>query len=85
MNAIPYTPIPGWFDLSRLNLPRAKMKQYAELQALGAEYQATRTYQMQYNRGQYEKLQELCAKMQIDLIMNYGALEQDMQAGEESR
>ena len=74
---IPYTPIKGWFDLSKLNLPKDKFKRYSELQRLGKHYQDTYQYQNLNNRIQLEKLKELCAIMQQDLILNYGALEQE--------
>ena len=70
-----YTPIKGWFDLSKLNLPPEKFKAYAELQVLGEQYQQTLQYQKECNSTQFEKLKELCAEMNIDLIVNYGALE----------
>lgn len=75
--AEPYIPLPGFFNLLNLDLPREKFNAYAELQKLGAEYQRTYAYQKQFNRAQLEKLKELCAEMNIDLIMNYGALEQE--------
>ncbi len=60
---IPYTPIKGWFDLSKLNLPKDKFKRYSELQRLGKHYQDTYQYQKLNNRIQLEKLKELCAIM----------------------
>lgn len=72
-----YVPINGWFDLSKLNLPKTKFKQYAELQRLGDEYQKKRDYYKKHNNAQWEQLKELCAKMNIDLILNYGALEKE--------
>lgn len=74
---IEYTPIPGWFDLSKLGLPKKKFEAYAEIQQLGQLYQDTYDYQKQFNNAQIERLQELCAVMQLDLILNYGALEVD--------
>ena len=32
--SISYTPIKGWFDLSKLDLPKEKSKAYSELQAI---------------------------------------------------
>ena len=77
---IQYKPIQGWFDLSKLNLPPKKFKCYAELQVLGENYQKTLQYQKEHNNAQLEKLKELCAEMNIDLIMNYGALEREREA-----
>lgn len=76
-NCIEYQPIPGWFDLSKLNLPKKKFKAYAELQRLGQLYQETYDYQKTHNSVQLEKLKELCAVMQLDLILHYNALEAD--------
>jgi len=76
-NSIEYKPIPGWFDLSKLNLPKKKFKAYAELQRLGQLYQEQYDYHKKYNRAQLEKLKELCAVMQLDLILHYNALEAD--------
>lgn len=70
-----YTPIKGWFDLSKLNLPKGKFKAYAELQQLGEYYQKTYAYQKKYNNAQLAVTKELCAEMQMDLITNYGALD----------
>jgi len=72
-----YVPTKGWFDLSKLNLPKDKFKAYAELQCLGENYQKTLQYQKEHNNVQFEKLKELCAEMNIDLILNYGALERE--------
>ncbi|HVI41970.1 MAG TPA: hypothetical protein VM577_15065 [Anaerovoracaceae bacterium] len=74
---IQYRPIKGWFDLQKLNLPPDKFKVYAQLQVLGEQYQQTFQYQKEYNSVQLEKIKELCAEMNIDLIMNYGALEKE--------
>lgn len=74
---IQYQPIKGWFDLSKLNLPRDKFKKYAELQVFGEHYQRTLQYQKEHNSVQLEHLKMLCAEMNIDLILNYGALEQE--------
>lgn len=82
MTVMPYTPIPGWFNLSKLNLPRKKFEAYRQLQVLGESYQKTLQYQKEYNSVQFEKLKELCAEMNIDLIMNYGALDMAAQAEE---
>lgn len=82
MKPIPYKPIPGWFDLSKLDLPREKIEIYRQLQVLGEQYQRTIQYQKEHNRPQFEKLKELCAEMNIDLILNYGALDKAAQAGE---
>ena len=81
MKAIPYRPIPGWFDLSQLDLPKWKFEEYRQLQVLGEQYQRTIQYQKDHNRAEFEKLKELCAEMNIDLILNYGALEEAAQAG----
>jgi len=70
-----YKPIPGWFDLSRLNLPKDKFEAYCQLQVLGEQYQKTIQYQKDNNKVQFEKLKELCAEMNFDLICNYGALD----------
>lgn len=75
--AVEYRPIKGWFDLSKLKLPLAKFKRYAELQVLGGQYQRTLQYQKDKNSAQLEKLKQLCAEMNLDLILNYGALEQE--------
>lgn len=72
-----YKPIPGWFDLSKLNLPPDKLKTYRELQVLGEQYQKTLQYQKDHNNAQLQKIKELCAEMNIDLILNYGALEKE--------
>ena len=82
MKSVPYRPIPGWFDLSKLNLPKEKFESYRQLQVIGEQYQRTIQYQRDYNKPQFEKLKELCAEMNIDLILNYGALEKASQAGE---
>lgn len=74
---VQYRPIKGWFDLSKLNLPPDKFKAYAQLQVLGEQYQQTFQYQKEHNSVQLEKIKELCAEMNIDLIMNYGALEKE--------
>ena len=50
---------------------------YAELQRLGQLYQEQYDYHKKYNRAQLEKLKELCAVMQLDLILHYNALEAD--------
>lgn len=76
-NAVQYRPIKGWFDLSKLDLPPDKFKAYSELQVLGEQYQQTFQYQKGHNSMQLEKIKELCAEMNIDLIMNYGALEKE--------
>lgn len=73
--ALHYLPIKGWFDLSKLSLPPDKFKAYAQLQVLGEQYQQTFQYQKEHNNVQLEKIKELCVEMNIDLIMNYGALE----------
>jgi hypothetical protein len=70
-----YKPIPGWFDLSKLGLPKRKFEAYRQLQVLGENYQKTLQYQKKHNKSQLEKLKELCAEMSIDLIVNYGALD----------
>lgn len=85
MKAAPYTPIPGGFDLSKLNLPKRKLEAYRELQVLGEEYQRKRQYYKKYNKVQHEMLEELLARMNLDLILNYGALEEAAQAGEGER
>lgn len=72
-----YYPINGWFDLSKLNLPSDKFKAYAQFQVLGEQYQRTLQYQKEHNSIQLDKIKELCAEMNIDLIMNYGALEKE--------
>jgi hypothetical protein len=77
MKTAPYRPIPGWFDLSKLNLPKEKFKAYSQLQVLGENYQKTLQYQKEHNKPQFEKLKELCAEMNLDLIINYGALERE--------
>lgn len=82
MKVVPYTPIPGWFDLSKLNLPKQKFEAYRQLQVMGETYQKTLQYQKAHNNAQLEKIKELCAEMNIDLIVNYGALEKATQAGE---
>lgn len=76
-NAVQYRPIKGWFDLSKLNLPPDKFKAYAQLQVLGEQYQQTFQYQKEHNFVQLEKIKELCAEMNIDLILNYEALEKE--------
>ena len=83
MKAVPYKPLPGWFDLSQLNLPKEKFEAYRQLQVLGEQYQRTVQYQKENNKPQFEKLKELCAEMNIDLILNYGALEKAQQAGKD--
>ncbi|WP_312942878.1 hypothetical protein [Oscillibacter sp.] len=85
MKPVPYKTIPGWFDLSRLYLPKGKFEAYRKLQVLGEQYQQTIQYQKEHNRTEFEKLKELCAEMNIDLILNYGALEEAAQAGEGGR
>jgi len=70
-----YVAIPGWFDLSKLDLPARKFNAYADLQKLGQQYQDTYAYQQQHNSRQLDELKELCALMQMDLIQNYYALE----------
>ena len=65
----------GWFDLSKLNIPTYKLRAYSKLQILGEHYQKTLQYQKQHNNIQLEKLKELCAEMNIDLILNYNALD----------
>lgn len=82
MKTAPYKPIPGWFDLSQLSLPKEKFEAYRQLQVLGEQYQRTIQYQKEHNKPQLEKLKELCAEMNIDLIVNYGALNVAAQAGE---
>ena len=77
MKRVAYTPMKGWFDLSKLNLPVKKFNAYAELQHLGNHYQQTYQYQKTYNSGQLAQLKELCAKMSLDLIENYGAIEKE--------
>lgn len=72
---IPYIPLEGWIDLSKLTLPAKKFKVYAKLQRLGDQYQRTYAYQKQHNEVQLKKLKNLCAEMQTDLIFNYHALE----------
>lgn len=72
-----YRPIKGWFDLSKLDLPKDKFSAYAQLQVLGEQYQQTLQYQKDDNPNQLAKLKELCAEMNLDLILNYGALEQE--------
>lgn len=81
MSTVPYKSIPGWFDLSKLNLPKAKFEAYRRLQVLGKQYQRTIQYQKEHNRPQFEKLKELCAEMNIDLILNFGALDKSAQVG----
>ena len=70
-----YVPRKGWFDLSRLNLPRYKFKVYAKLQELGQHYQDNIAYVKLHNAAQLEKVKDACAEMQMDLILNYNALE----------
>lgn len=70
-----YTPIEGWFDLSKLDLPTEKFNRYAKLQRLGDLYQRTIEYQRKNNNIQMQWLKSLCAEMQMDLICNYGAQE----------
>ena len=77
MRTIPYKPIPGWFDLSKLDLPKRKFEAYRQLQVIGENYQKTLQYQEEHNKVQLEKLKELCAEMNLDLIINYGALEKE--------
>ncbi|MDL2214409.1 hypothetical protein LJB76_02465 [Clostridia bacterium OttesenSCG-928-O13] len=69
--------MPGWFDLSKLNLPEKQLKLYAELQEIGQHYQETYAYQKKHNRASLENLKAYCAQMDFDLIMNYGALEKE--------
>lgn len=85
MSAVPCKPIPGWFDLSKLSLPKEKFEAYRQLQVLGEQYQRTIQYQKEHNKPQFEKLKELCAKMNIDLILHYGALDKAAQAVEGER
>lgn len=85
MKTVTYKPIRGWFDLSQLGLPKDKFETYRQLQVLGEQYQRTIQYQKEHNKPQLEKLKELCAEMNIDLILNYGALEKAAQSGEESK
>lgn len=66
---IPYAPIKGWIDLSKYNLSPRKLKAYGELQRLGNDYQETYGYQKQFNRTQLEKIKELCAEMQMDVVL----------------
>ena len=73
----PYKPVSGWFDLSKLDLPKDKLRTYTNLQKLGAEYQKTYAYQKRFNLIQLEQLKELCSQMELDLILNYGALESE--------
>lgn len=77
MKRVAYTPIKGWFDLSKLNLPVKKFNAYAELQRLGNLYQQTYQYQKTYNSTQLAQLKELCAEMSLDLIENYGTIEKE--------
>ena len=77
MRTTPYKPIPGWFDLSKLDLPKRKFEAYRQLQVMGENYQKTLQYQKEHNKVQLEKLKELCAEMNLDLIINYGALEKE--------
>lgn len=77
MKRVAYTPIKGWFDLSKLNLPVKKFNAYAGLQRLGNHYQQTYQYQKKYNSTQLAKLRALCAEMNLDLIMNYEAIEKE--------
>lgn len=63
------------FDLSKLGLPKEKFEAYRKLQMLGEQYQRTIQYQKEHNKPQFEKLKELCAEMNTDLILNYGALD----------
>jgi hypothetical protein len=77
MRTIQYKPIPGWFDLSKLDLPKRKFEAYRQLQVMGENYQKTLQYQKEHNKAQLEKLKELCAEMNLDLIINYGALEKE--------
>lgn len=70
-----YKPIKGWFDLSKLKLPPHKFKIYSELQNIGQHYHETYEYQQKHNRAQLYALKELCAEMNNDIIINYGALE----------
>jgi len=77
MKRVAYTPIKGWFDLSKLNLPVLKFNKYAQLQHLGNLYQQSYRYQKMYNPVQLAKLKTLCAEMNLDLIVNYGAIENE--------
>lgn len=77
MKRVAYTPIKGWFDLSKLNLPVFKFNKYAQLQRLGNLYQQSYRYQKMYNSTQLAKLKALCAEMSLDLIVNYGAIEKE--------
>jgi len=70
-----YVALPGWFDLSKLKLPMWKFRVYADLQKLGQHYQETYSYQKKFNDAQLGELKEHCAVMQMDLIVNYDALE----------
>lgn len=73
--SISYVPIAGWFDLTKLALPKDKFRAYAKLQQLGTYYQKTYAYQKQFNTAQLERVKEMCAEMSMDLILNYNALE----------
>jgi hypothetical protein len=77
MKAVTYKPIPGWFDLSKLGLPKNKFETYRQLQVLGENFQKTLQYQREHNSIQLEQIKELCAEMNLDLIINYGALEKE--------
>lgn len=77
MRITPYMPVPGWFDLSKLDLPKRKFETYRQLQVIGENYQKTLQYQKEHNKVQLEKIKELCAEMNLDLIINYGALEKE--------
>ena len=70
-----YVPIPGFFDLSKLDLPPRKHKVYSDLQKLAAHYRITYNYQKQHNKIQLDHLKKMCAEMQMDLILNYDAIE----------
>ena len=70
-----YVPIEGWFDLSKLKLPQAKLKKYAEIQKLGEQYQKNSAYHKMHNNTQDEKLKQIVAERQFDLISNYNALD----------
>ena len=83
MKTVSYRPIPGWFDLSNLDLPKEKFEAYRQLQILGEQYQQTIQYQKEHNRSEFDKLKELCAEMNIDLILNYDALKKASLKGKE--
>lgn len=72
-----YMPCKGWFDLSKLDLPKKKFERYAKLQKIGQFYQETYQYQKKYNPIQLSQIKEMCAEMSMDLILNYKALESE--------